>query len=221
MGHNKQFLKLSVFGILALVMAVLAALVYGQPNNLIGVYAFKVGYFASIDKADYLRLYSPQRRGVAAGYLPPDVDAFLCNRIEMTNSDAELSAIVELYVLQAAGREGTCIYKTSSPTAEKIAQHLVSSITTSANDRDIRAEIILLEEVRRGANLGKGKLGTSSTATDRPSTSDEWQQWAHSTAFPTARTRYGDWWNLELPWEEKRTISPLKDSGVQVYECCG
>ncbi|MFN2412750.1 MAG: hypothetical protein ABR535_06820, partial [Pyrinomonadaceae bacterium] len=207
MGRYKQFLKFTTLGFLTLVLAVLAAGIYGEPRHPISVFVFKVGYFASLDKANYLKFYSPQQRVVGAGYLPEEVDSFLCNRIETTDSDSEFAGIVELYVLQAGGREGNCIFKTSSRTSEKIAENLVKKITSSSHASDLHGEIILLEEVRRGESLGKGKLGYSSISADRPSTAEQWQTWMFSKALPIARVAYNNWWSLNIPWEEKKNIS--------------
>src|SRR3982750_4712074 len=105
------FLKLGVVITLSLLLVLGLGFVYAFPNNPISNFAFMVGYFTSPDTKGYLQAYSPVRRDIGAGYLSPGADQFLCERAESNIGEQEVRAIADFYTLQAAGREGTCIYR--------------------------------------------------------------------------------------------------------------
>ena len=174
---------------------------------------------SATDKHFYLHFYSPLRRDVSAGSLPIEVDEFLCEKLEATQDKHEFDAIVHLYSLQAAGREGGCVYLTSDTTRERIAESLVSELDVEGFD--LYQKIVLLEEIRLGKSLGKGRIAPSRLETQKPSGKDEWKVWMEGIALPLAKSRYLDWWQSNLSWDDKKKIDPLEGTIVGVYECCG
>ena len=219
MKRSKKFLRIGMIISLLAIIAVALLFVYFEPGGTVSMALFKAGYSFTPSKYSYLHFYSPLRRDVSAGYLPPEVDEFLCWNLETTQDEDEFTAIVHLYSLQAGGREGSCVYLTSDATREKIAGYLVGDLDVEGIG--LYRKIILLEEIRRGKSLGKGNIAPSSIETEKPSTPDEWKSWMEGKALPIAKARYIDWWQSNLNWTDKKTINPLDGTRVGVYECCG
>jgi len=218
MAKSKNILLFCIF-ILALVIGASGVLFFGPRESAPSVLLFRLGYELAPSKYSYLDAYSPRRRDVWAGYLPLEVDSFLCGRLQATRDEEEFNAIVHLYYLQAGGREGSCVYITPGNVREKIATYLVDHL----NDEgiDLYRELVLLEEVRRGKSLGKGSIGPSALATRRPSGEDEWKKWMEEVALPLAKDRYFSWGRSNRVWSDKREINPLEGTEVGIYECCG
>jgi hypothetical protein len=216
-GKLRAIWKWLVLAATACVLFVICGFFYAVPNHPANVVLFKVLYISSFNKKPFLTFYSPSRRDVASGYIPSDVDEFLCERAESAGSD-EIEAIADFYSLQWGGRQGGCFYHVSDETAEKIANYLVSKIGDESKS-DVEGEIAILEEIRTQKSLGKG--GLSSLSDIRPMTPKEWSEWKYSIALPIARQRYVDWWNSPGTWTDKRKISPLAGTGINVSHCCG
>lgn len=213
-----RLLKRIVLGLLLLVGTAaffgLAVTIYADTRSELSIYVFRIGYKIYPDTKTYLHFYSPRRRDVSAGYIPPEVDTFLCGRAEATSNEDEFDAIVDFYSLQAGGREGDCIFRTSERVREKIASRLVAVAETDG-------QLVLLEEMRRGKSLGKGHLGRGPTSPESgPLTPDEWEAW-YKEALPFAWSKYTEWWKADTNWEEKKRIDPLAGMHVRVNECCG
>ncbi len=219
--YGGLLLRIVGCGVLTVIFVGGAGFLYGVPSHPASVFAFKLGYYTSWDKAGYLRFYSPFRRDVGGGYIPLEVDSFLCEKLEMTRDMAEVEAIVGFYSLQVRGRGGDCVYRASDRAGERIAEVLVGKIISAAEGTDISGEITLLEEVRQQRSFGKGGLNRSGISTDHPTTPEEWEKWKFEMAIPIARQKYLEWWNLDIPWEEKKMISPLPGTEIGVFHCCG
>lgn len=219
MKFQKKLFQIVSIIFALLIIAVVLIFIYRDTGNPISIALFKFGYSVTPSKHSYLHFYSPLRRDVSAGYLPVEVDEFLCGNLETTQSPDEFAAIVHLYSIQAGGREGSCVYLTSDVTREKIAGLLVDGLDVEGID--LYRKIVLLEEIRRGEGLGKGQIAPSSTETEKPSSKEQWKSWIEGTALPIAKARYGEWWRSNLSWAEKKSINPLEGTRVGVYECCG
>jgi hypothetical protein len=220
MHRYGTFLRIVGCGVLSVSFLAGAAFLYGVPSHPASVFAFKLGYHTSWDKAGYLRYYSPVRRDVGGGYIPPEVDLFLCEKLETAKDLTEIEAIVGFYVFQGGGRRGDCVYKVSNQSGERIATVLVRTITSAAESTDVSGEITVLEEVLQQRSFGKGGLNRSAISADRPTTPEEWEKWKHEKAIPIARQKYLEWWDLDIPWAEKKAISPLAGTEIAVHHCC-
>jgi hypothetical protein len=209
---------------LSLLLVFCGLFVYGFPDHSINIALFKLTYNLTPTKKSFLEFYSPRRRDVANGDIPTEVDEFLCRRIENA-SEEELSAIVNFYTIQAAGREGACIYKTSEPTKEKIIEELVKRLKDNS---DLYKKIVLLEEIRLGKSLGKGAIHvdgmnrpTSLTLEEDKAWRKKYKEWFDNQLETTGKTKVQEWWNSKLSWEEKKKTNPFQGSNIKVFECCG
>jgi hypothetical protein len=202
--------------VVSFLLFIVCATIYADTTSALSVSAFHVGYKIVPFKKAYLSFYSPFRRDVSAGYIPPQVDAFLCGRAESTSDLAEFDAIVHFYTIQSGGREGDCIFRTNDITREKIA----ARITVDLSETDYEGQLVLLEEVRLGKSLGKGNVGLGPGAISWPSTPEEWKAW-HRDALPFARSKYIEWWRADTDWETKKLTDPLAGQYVHVNACCG
>lgn len=194
-----------------------AAYLYGTPDHPISIAMFKAGYKLSPLRSSFLEFYSPQIRDVAAGYIPQEVDEFLCDRLENTTDEDELTAIINFYALQAGGRQGDRIQKLSETTRERIAGRIIKDL--EANE-ELRGRLILLHEMRTGKSLEKGGLGPGPLETELPATTEQ-QQVSQRKAEAVAKEKFIEWWNSDLSWEEKKKINPLKGTIANMNYCCG
>ena len=198
--------------------------IYIFPEHPINVALFKVAYNIIPTKTSFLEFYSPKRRDIANSTIPREVDKFLCHRIENAAGE-EFSAIVNFYTFQAAGREGFCIYAASEQTREKIIDQIVRQLE---DDTRLYNKIILLEEIRRGKSLGKGDISIEGMSKPYFITLEEdeiwrnnYQIWFDEQLKTIGKTKYQEWWNSNLSWEEKKKINPFAGTNIKVSECCG
>ena len=222
MFHSKikLFLVLAGSFLLFLFLACCCLFLYASPQHPTSVALFKTVYNLAPDKKYMLELYSPQKRGVSAGYIPSEVDQFLCKRIEDTTDNKEVLAIANFYSLQTGGREGACIYKVSDPAKEKMAAQLANDLDENPTLSGLYGKILLLEEIRQGTHFGKGGLSPNPPENNKRFTAEEWNKWMEK-ALPRAREKYKEWMNLNLNWEEKKKINPLEETSIKVFFCCG
>jgi len=208
-------------GIVFLVLLAFCAFIYGVPSHPISIFLFKVGYRSSalVGRHAYLQLYSPWNRDVNAGYLPKEVDEFLCGRLRTTDNASEFAAIVDLYSAQAHGRQGDCVYRSSEEVRQKVISHLIGEFDD--NPKYIAGSLILIRESQFGMGLGKGGFAPSELEPAKPKTDSEWLAWYQEKGIPIATAKYREWWNSGLTWDEKKSIDPLKGTVVQFHYCCG
>jgi hypothetical protein len=216
-----KLMKRVVLGIILLfVMAglvIAGVTVYADTRSPLSIAAFKIGYSITPFTTSYLSFYSPLRRDVSGGYIPPEVDEFLCSTAETTEDLNEFNAIVHFYSLQAGSREGNCIFSTTDGTREKIAARIVETL----NEAEYSQQIILLEQVRLGKSLGKGFIGHGPGERRFPTTQEQEKAWYYEKALPFARLKYIEWWNSGKTWAEKKQTDPLAGEFVHVNACCG
>lgn len=219
MFHSKIKLLLRISGglILLAVFLAVSVTIYGVPDNPAGIALFRVAYAVPLTRHSFLEFYSPQRRDVGSGYIPQEVDEFLCDRLENTMDEDELEAIVNFYALQSGGRQGDRIQKLPEATRERIAGRIIKDIEAN---KDLRGRFILLHEMRTGKSLGKGGLGPSPLETERPVTTEQEQAWQRK-AEAVAKEKFTEWWNSGLSWEEKKKINPLAGTIANMNYCCG
>jgi hypothetical protein len=86
----------------------------------------------------------------------------------------------------------------------------------------------LLEEIRRGKSLGKGDISIKGMSKPEFTTLEEdkiWRKnyevWFNEQLKTIGKTKYQEWWNSNLSWEEKKKINPLDGTNIKVSECCG
>jgi hypothetical protein len=101
---------------------------YHAPQNPVSVALFKAVYTLTPFKYSFLEYYSPLRRDVYNGDILPEVDTFLCERLEVSDDPAEIEAIVHLYGMQTGGREGGLIQERTEKTQEKIAAEIMRQL---------------------------------------------------------------------------------------------
>lgn len=169
-------------------------------------------------KKSFLELYSPLRRDVNNGTIPEEVDRFLCRQIEVTKDESELSAIINLYAIQAGGREGFCIYEVSDDAKQKVIARIVDEFDAGEN---LSGKMMLIEQLRLGKSLGKGQIRSQDAVIPENTDIKYWRKWKDEIVAPKAKTDFINWWNLDLDWTEKRKIDPLKNSAVKINGCCG
>lgn len=208
------FLIIAVSVFLFFIMALGVMFFYPATDNPVSVALFKFTYRVTPVKKAFLEAYSPRKRDVSGGYIPPQVDEFLCQRIETTNDTGETAAIVNFYAIQAGGREGSCIFKVSETAREKIAAEIIKQMDDNPN---LWGQIILLEQVRQGKSLGKASISGKQRL--NLSTKEDWEKWK-AEYLPGGREKFREWWNSNLSWKEKQKIDPLKDAEISVNACC-
>lgn len=191
--------------------------IYFKPDSSASIAAFRLGYSVFPFKRSYLSFYSPLERDVNAGYIPQEIDAFLIQRLETTEDNNEFDAIVNFYCLQAGGREGDMIFRALDSTREKIAGSIIRQLD---QDSTLLKQIVLLEEIRTGKSLGKGRALPRSTETKRFRSTEEWLSWSKQIT-PEVRANTLTWWNSDTTWEEKIATDPLEGTSIRVYACCG
>lgn len=184
------------------------AYIYGVPDSKISILMFKVGYGITPSKRMFLEAYSPKLRDVNAGYVPEEVSEFLCQKLEKTEDENEIAAIVKFYIFQSPGREDG-ILRCSDKAGGKIAKQIVVEMK---DDSHFYGKIVLIEEIRQNKSFGKGNVAVGSPSKWKAFTDD---------LIPLVRQKYQEWWNLSLVWEEKRKINPLEGINIKVSECCG
>jgi hypothetical protein len=211
-------LKITGSIFLFLALAFCSYFIYFETRHPLNIALFKFTYNILPAKKLFLETYSPRNRDVDGGYIPPEVDEFLCQRVETTNETEEIAAIANFYALQAGGREGTCIFKVSDAKREKIAAEIIRRMD---DDPDLWGQMILLEQIRLGESLGKASISSkpSSELTRNIETRQDWEKW-NAEHLPGGREKFRQWWNLNLSWEEKKKIDPLADAEIVVNSCC-
>jgi hypothetical protein len=191
--------------------------VYFNTRSELSVELFRAGYSLARSKRAFLHFYSPRRRDVSAGYLPKPIDEFLCERLERTGDPEEFDAIVHLYSLQAGGREGECVYAASDPVRQRIGSSIVEHF--DADKLILYRQLVLLEEIRLGRSLEKGRVVPRSDPW--PQTELEWKKWLEETALPLAELKYRAWWQADSLWNEKKEQEPLQGTNIGIVACCG
>ena len=205
-----KFVTLS-FCLLFLVGFVL--FIYEFPQSSASIAVTKLAYNLPLDKKFFLEFYSPRGRGVNAGNVPGEFAGFLCEKLEETTDESEISAIVNFYAIQPEALR----LKMSEPTKQKVMDQLIKSL---GNNSNLQTKLILLEQVRSGKDLGKGTIRRKFSAKEDLSSREEWDNW-WKKALPAAKEKFQIWWNLNLSWEEKKKINPLEGTEVSIEECCG
>lgn len=188
-----------------------------SPDNENSVGLFKIAYNISFGKKTFFRFYSPVREN-ERGYIPKEVNQFLIQKIENTNDESELSALIDFYALQANGYRIGYLFHISEQAKIKVASQLVKEL---ANEENLGGKLMMLEEIRTGKLLGKGSYSIEVVNQPEFSTVEEYGKWFDEQAAPIVKTKYQEWWNSNLSWEEKKKINPLEGTNIKVSHCCG
>jgi len=187
------------------------------PDNEISITLFKTVYSLPIGKKSFLEFCSPVRKN-ESGHLPKEINQFLISKIETTNNENEISAIVNFYALQASGHRIGYIYNISEEAKIKVINQLIKEFD---NESNLGGKLMMLEEIRVGKGLGKGSFSIEGTNKPKFSTLEEYKQWFDEQSAPIIKIKYQEWWNSNLSWEEKKKINPLQDTNIKISECCG
>jgi len=215
--------KIKVFLISSILLILLTLLTSGVlllrylPDNKAGVVLFKTVYSLPLNKKAFLEFYSPVREN-STGYIPIKVNQFLIQKLEDTNDENEISAIVNFYALQASGHRLGYLFHISGQAKIKIIGQLIKELD---DEETFGGKLMLLEELRTGKRLGKGSFTIEGINYPKFSTPREFRKWFSEQFAPTVKTKYQQWWNSTLSWEEKKKINPLEGTNIKVSECCG
>jgi len=187
------------------------------PDDEVSITLFKAVYILPFGKKTFLEFYSPVRED-ARGYVPIEINQFLIQRIETTNDENEMSAIVHFYAIQASGHRIGYIHHISDEFKPKLVNQLIKELNNKSN---LGGKLMMLQEIRIGKSLGKGSFGIEGLNHPNFSTLEEYREWFDKQFAPIVKTKYQEWWNSNLSWEEKKKINPLQDTNIKISECCG
>lgn len=187
------------------------------PDNEISITLFKAVYNLPFGKKTFLEFYSPGREDVR-GKVPVEINQFLIQKIETTNDENEISAIVHFYALQANAHRIGYIYHISEEAKMKVTNQLIKELNDESN---LGGKLMMLEEIRTGKRLGKGSFGIEGLNHPNFSTLEEHREWFDKQSARIVKTKYQEWWTSNLSWEEKKKINPLQDTNIKVSQCCG
>lgn len=184
--------------------AAVAYFLYVTPGSPWSIAAFKAGYAIAPDKQAYLWAYSPRRRDVGSGAIPPPVDRFLCSTLEAALDTDEIWAIVNFYVLQGM-RSGECLASLSLGSRQKV---IATTAERIASIDDFEGMALVVEQVRTARHFCKG--GVSSK-----------RGYAyHPDARSQLRQPLVSWLKRDLPVADKLKLDPFADTDVKIYDGC-
>jgi hypothetical protein len=216
MKRSKRILKIGVGAIAALGLAWMLALYsVTEPDTKLGYGVFRIVYSSPVSKGWLLRKFSQGLKDHNGGYIGEPVDKFLCSRLEKTDSDRELAAIVEFYILQAGGREGDNIGTLSDEAKEKVIGFILEHIESYEKGR-AEGALLIVEQLRRGVVLPKASFGKSDYAGLGREDKFDYERWWYETGLPETKAKYREWWNIDLAWQTKKAINPLEGSNIRV-----
>jgi len=179
-----------------------------EPQRAHGYALFRSRYALARDKNSMLKSYDANLVNHNAGYIPEQVDKFLCSKLQSSTSVEEASAIVDFYAFKAGAREGRFIYSLPAQTKERVVDLLLKRLNHyDANEAE--SAIILIEVLRRGKYLGKASVVSTGRAVN-------YETWWPQQGLPQAKRSLHKWWSSYPTWQEKEKHDPLKDSSLQV-----
>ncbi|YCM42929.1 hypothetical protein V2O64_16600 [Verrucomicrobiaceae bacterium 227] len=164
-----------------------------QPKSWLGQQKFKAGYQLTPDKNAYLKWYWAQVEENDGGWLSPGSNEFLWGKLSHDLPQKEFDAISNFYLSMGSRRWDD--NPIDDPTKLKIIDRLISRFPDMDLETKIAA-ILWIEEFRSQEYLGKGGI--------------YYTDWEHGV------TLYERWWNLNLPWSEKKLIYPLEGTTATV-----
>jgi hypothetical protein len=214
--RSKRILKIGIESIAALGLAWMLVLYsVTEPDAKVGYGVFRIVYSSPVSKGWLLRKFSQGLKDRNGGYIGEPVDKFLCSRLEETDSDSELAAIVGFYSLQAGGREGNNIGSLSDEAKEKVIGFILEHIE-SYEIGQAEGALLIVEQLRRGVVLPKASFGKSDFAGPEREDKFDYERWWLERGLPETKAKYKEWWNTDLAWQAKKAINPLEGSNVRV-----
>jgi len=187
------------------------------PDNEVGVVLFKFVYRLPLNRKYFLEFYSPVRKN-SIGYVPVKVNQFLIQKLEDTNDDQEISAIVNFYALQASEHRLGYLINISEQAKIKIISQTIKELDEEEN---LGGKLMMLDEIRTGNRLGKGGYGIEGVSYPKFTSPEEYRKWFYEKSAPTVISKYQEWWNSNLSWGDKKKINPLEGTNIKVSQCCG
>lgn len=190
------------FSIGVLGLAIGTAIV--SPRSSLGIAAFRIGYALVSDTQAYLAAYSPLARDVGGGYLPAEVDNFLCQRLEESGDGTEIWAIVNMYAIQRY-RGSNCLQSVSNPARDRA---FAASAFNFSSSRHYEGMAIVIEQLRTRKEVCKA--GVSSK-----------RGYSHyREAVLQIAPHLAAWLKLDMPWRDRVLIDPFAASDVHVVDGC-
>src|SRR6185369_7127851 len=96
---GKRLLKAGLLLLLVIFLLGLFLFAIIEPQTKLGYYVFRIFYSNPISRSTILRSYSKILKETNGGYIPQDVDQFLCKELE-TASGRKVDAILDFYISQ-------------------------------------------------------------------------------------------------------------------------
>lgn len=178
-----------------------------EAGNWPGLMRFQIGYARS-GAATWLPIYRASLWKHDGGYVPADVQQFLCSRLENPQSQTETDAIVDFAIQQARGRELQPLIHLSTKAKTRFVDAAFRRLPTLDSPRQTQA-LYLVEEVRQGKIFGKGYFFVDEAEVFK-------RCWNDLTPETAAKRAMRSWWQLPLPATEKLRRDPLRGTGMRI-----
>ena len=146
------------------------------------------------------------------GYIPEQVDKFLCSRLQSSTSDEELNAIADFYIFKAGGREGRYIFSLPTQNKQRVTGNILSRLE-DYKPQQAASALILVEVMRRGESLGKAIFRSTHGNT---AAYPQYESWLQRRALPEAKAQYLKWWHASPTWQQKERHNPLANSNLEI-----
>lgn len=171
---------------------------YIEPKSPLASWFFQTYYSLTPDKDSFLKQYLKHLDHVDGGWVSPRCVDFLNGRILSDITEQELDAILNFSLHQRQGHP-VLIYKKEENQDEFVTKVIDRFLARLAAGDESGAKIIIaIEAVRRGESLGKDP------------------HISHGS-LEEAEAILNDWWEKDLPWNEKRKIDPFKNTSVKFF----
>jgi hypothetical protein len=178
------------------------------PESPVATVTFHAIYSISSLRPSFMRLYSRDLRWRHGGYIPEEIDSFLCDRL-LTASPDEFSAIVTFYIEQSGDRPGSHLGSIPEQIKIKAIGAVIERFDHLDDPAKLRA-ILLVEYLRLDGDIQKPEF------IDLDRLNEQGQRLQDSEAVEQAAILYRNWWQGPMSWQEKKQISPLDGSGLSI-----
>lgn len=186
---------LSIFALFALALSGHA---YIEPRSPLAFWFFQARYLQSSDKDSYLKRHQKHLELVDGGWISQGSADFLIERISSDITTEELDAILNYALIRPSAVRSFWDNSGSEKIAIKAIERLLERLPNSDCDTKIKL-IEAIEVARRGRTFGKdGHMSQGS--------------------LQEAEIALNEWWETDLPWDEKRKINPFENTSIKFFE---
>ncbi|MGC3992454.1 MAG: hypothetical protein QM796_22690 [Chthoniobacteraceae bacterium] len=198
-----------LFLIVPLIVVATGFFLYQEPQVGPARAIFYLRYRFTDNVERLLTSYSDQLDQTNAGYIPMEVDTFLCARLGSTDSAKEFGALVHFYILQSGSRTGEQLGRVSDALKERVIGVVISKLKSLPPIDRLRA-VELIEYLRLDGKVYKPQLSGTARGNE-PGRLEPM-----SETIDDASTLFTNWWQSPIPWSKKKQISPLEGSGLSI-----